>query len=375
MLERFPALARVGHDPRSRWLVGRLGLVEILLRSGAHAALPDGALSEADVFAAVWAHHVRRSEVVAAGEATPDGREAALLALARKPFDAQSMPVVQDPLALPSLRSDRLLLPVGSTAAWRAGDDFGNDVVRDFATARLLITARPDSLLVRANAPRWSLRAARLACQTELLVAGANAESTRASMQLSFDSLAKAHGERWADVPWEAVIALGSARAVLRGAAQRLLDDRGAELAHLLRLVRQRFLRGGIAPDAIFVEPIVELLCDQRAGVSKLPQEVAEAADGIVAAWLASLAIRGRQDATNPLRCRVRDDLLVGDRRRSDEHRVRCLGLMGPDLDGPSWKRSSAILLATPRPTYTLVSSNPSRRSPSRSIGLSCYLR
>lgn len=56
----FPVLSRVANEPRSRWLLGRPGLVELLLQSGAHAALPDGALSEADVFAAVW-HSLNRN--------------------------------------------------------------------------------------------------------------------------------------------------------------------------------------------------------------------------------------------------------------------------------------------------------------------------
>jgi hypothetical protein len=335
VLERFPALARVGREPRSRWLITRLGLVEILLQSGAHAALPDGALSEADVFAAVWTQHVRRGEMVVAGEATPDGREAALVALARKPFDAHASPVVQDPFALPSLRSDHLLLPAGPTAAWRAGDDFANDIVRDFATARLLITTPSENLLANANAPRWSLRAARLSCQTALIAADPNTETVRTGIQSSFDALARAHGERWADIPWEAVITLGPARDVLQRAIPALLSHQGATLAHLLRVVQQRFLRGGIAPDPIFVEPVVELLCDQRAAVRKLPRELQEAAEEIVAAWLASLAIRGKQDSSHPLRCRVRDELLTGggSRRRRDEHRIRCLGLLGPDLN------------------------------------------
>ncbi len=338
VLAQFPALARVGGDPRSRWLVTRLGLVEVLLQSGAHAALPNGALSEADVFAAVWAHHVRKNEVVVAGAATPDGREAALVTLAHKSFDPQATPSIQDPLALPSLRSDRLLLPLGETAAWRVGDDFANDVVRDFATARLLITSPTNNLLAQANAPRWSLRAARLACQTALIQAGVNTNDALAAARSSFDSLASTHGERWADVPWEAVITLGSARAVLLRAAPTLLERRGAGLAQLLRVVRQRFARGSIIPEPVFIEPIIELLCDHRRAIAKLPREIGQEAGKIIAAWLASLAVRGKQDATHPLRCRVRDELLAGTQTRRNEHLVNCLGLLGPDLDGPSEK-------------------------------------
>jgi len=68
----FPVLARVAGEPRSRWLLARPGLVEVLLQSGAHAALPDGALSEADVFAVgkefcdllMPPYRYRRSEII-----------------------------------------------------------------------------------------------------------------------------------------------------------------------------------------------------------------------------------------------------------------------------------------------------------------------
>jgi hypothetical protein len=336
VLKEFPSLARVGSEPRTRWLFARPGLVEILLQSGAHAALPNGALSEADVFAAVWFQHIRRGEVVVPGEATPDGREAALLGLARRLFDSQATLAVNDPLALSSLRSDRILLPIGPTAAWRAGDDFANDVARDFATARLLVAARSENLLEKANAPRWAIRAARLACQTVLITAGANVDSLRAAMQSDFDSLAKDHGERWADVPWEAAITLGSATNILKSAAPMLVNHGGNGLSKLLRVIRHRFLKLGVAPDFRLVEPVVELLCDQRTALASLPRDVRDAADEVVAAWLTGLAMRGKSDESHPLRCRVRDELLAEPRRRHDDHRIRCLGLLGPDLDESS---------------------------------------
>ena len=81
--EAFPSLARLSAESESAWLVQRPGLIDLLLRSDAIASLSDGALSEADVFAAVWHRLVRRSERSELGRGSPDGREKALIAIAR----------------------------------------------------------------------------------------------------------------------------------------------------------------------------------------------------------------------------------------------------------------------------------------------------
>ena len=80
----FTSVSRLAAEPRAAWLLGRPGLVDLLLRAGAAADLPEGPLSEADVFAAVWHHLVRRREVTDRGGPTPDAREQAMLSLARR---------------------------------------------------------------------------------------------------------------------------------------------------------------------------------------------------------------------------------------------------------------------------------------------------
>ena len=52
--EAFAELNRLASDDRSAWLLRRLGIIDVLLRGEAVASLPDGSLSEADVFGAVW---------------------------------------------------------------------------------------------------------------------------------------------------------------------------------------------------------------------------------------------------------------------------------------------------------------------------------
>lgn len=328
----FPALGRIAKEPRARWMLARPGLVAALLRSSSHITLPSGALCEADVFAAVWRHSVRRNEQHAPGDATPDGREAALLALARRLLQPESS-AVPDPTALASLRSDGLLLSLGPNSAWQAGDDFANDLVRDLAIARLLLKSSSENLLAKADAPRWALRGARLACQASLMrEVGASRERARAAAQISFDKLAADHGERWSDVPWEALLTLGDATLALAEAHSALTREKGANLARVFRIVHQRFANAYVV-DAVLAAPIVEFICDRKDVVYSLPRKIREAADKFIAAWLVGLAIRGKDDAPNLLRARVRDSLLVGPPGHPDGQMVNCYGLLGPDLD------------------------------------------
>lgn len=125
----FPVLARLIGEPRAAWLLGRPGLVDLLLRAGAAGDLPAGPFCESDVFAAIWDRLVRHAEVREPGGPTPDAREQAMVALARRrllPGDPGEPP---DVTALPALRSDGLLRPAGVTSAWSPGDKFASDLV------------------------------------------------------------------------------------------------------------------------------------------------------------------------------------------------------------------------------------------------------
>ena len=116
--------------------------------------------------AAVWSSRVRRDEELTSGGAvTPDERENALLGLVRRILVPATPPDTASARALPSLRSDGLLLAAGQTAAWGQGDDFTSDLIRDFALARLHVQFEGCAPLQSASAPRWAIRAARLACQ------------------------------------------------------------------------------------------------------------------------------------------------------------------------------------------------------------------
>jgi hypothetical protein len=338
----FASVRRLADDPRGAWLLGRPGLVDLLLRAGAAAALPAGPLSEADVFAAVWHHLVRRREVTDRGS-TPDAREQALLALARRALLPAGPADPPDPAALPSLRSDGLLTSSGPASAWLPGDQFSSDLVRDLAVARLLITSEW-ALLDQSGAPRWALRAARLACQASLIAAGRASEAARMSLDRSFGEIAVVHGQRWAEVPLEALLTLGTAREVLVRAWPTLLHGRHAGLRVLLRLALQRHARHAVGEIAV-LEPLVDLaFCgsDDLGQHDRHHSGTGEEIRHVVLAWLRGLVVD--EAGPVPLRQQVRDTILARDPAHHDEWSVEALAMLGPDLgkNGETFLRSLA---------------------------------
>lgn len=328
----FPGLARMTGQSGGSWLLRRLGLVDLLLRSGSAEELSDGPLSEADVFAAVWKRLIRNGEKRTPDGIAPDAREQALIALARQLLLGDRTDARPDTDALPSLRSDRLLLPPGETFAWNPGDQFASDLVRDFSVARLLI-AEGVEVLDDAGAPRWALRASRLACQARLARAE-DSETARAELQADFKELASGHGARWEEVPLEALLTLGSAEQAFTRAWPALLEDDGAELSTLLRLALQRYSKAGVG-DPVVLAPLVRLtFCgDDRFGHDRhsarrgLREQVRE----LVLAWLKGLAAAGAGPAT--LRQEVRDHILGFRPEPWDEFAVEALAFLGPDLN------------------------------------------
>ncbi len=340
----FPVLGRLVGEPRAAWLLGRPGLVDLLLRAGAASDLPAGPLCEADVFAAVWGRLVRRGEVREPGGPAPDAREQALVALARRrllPADPGEPP---DAGALPALRSDGLLRPVGATSAWARGDRFASDLVADLAVARLLITEGWE-LLSRAGAPRWALRAARLACQAMIIDAGSGIEQARAELHAVFGQVAGQAGTRWAEVPDEALLTIGAGRQTMARAWPALLAADQAGLRTILRLANQRYVAGGTG-DVTVLEPLVELA---YCGDDNLGQDDGWDRHGtgaqirrLVTAWL--LGLIAARSGPDPVRQRVRDRILALVPEPDKEFAIEALAMLGPDLDD----RTEAFLRAVP---------------------------
>ncbi|GCD99267.1 serine protease [Embleya hyalina] len=337
LTQAFPSVARFGQQPRSAWLLGRPGLVDLLLRADATHVLPDGALSEADVFDAVWSRLVRRGEMTPVGGPSPDAREQAMVALARRRLlpDVADL-AAPDSAALPSLRSDGLLMPAGPRRTWRPVDDFASDLVRDLALAHLLLSDGW-GLLETAGAPRWTLRAVRLACQAQLAAAHPDSESARRRLQQDFDSLAVDHGARWAELPSEALLTLGSAAEALAAARLTITggDQSPRHLAMLLRLARDGHSQGGVG-DPVILAPVVELTHSlglypakgdeifKSSGIAALVRE-------LVLAWLRGLAAAGTPSL--PLRRQVRDVVLDAEPPGHDQFAVEAIAMLDADLD------------------------------------------
>jgi hypothetical protein len=228
----------------------------------------------------------------------------------------------------------------GPHFAFRAGDEFSSDTVRDLALARLFMREGFDALR-QAGAPRWALRAARLACQGKLATTPADDSTVAARMrelQSEFDSLAAASGDRWADLPWEAALTAGNAETVIRECAGDLLQDGGVLLSRVLRLVAQRFSDQG-AIDPVIAAPVISFLIDHDREIREASYRLPEQADKMITGWLRAVSraeiaagAPAEIERWQPLRVRVRDFLLGSDPAGSDLE-IEGLALLGTDTD------------------------------------------
>ena len=282
IVKTFPELSTQGAHPRSRELLRRLVVVDLLVR----ARVRDVPLTDADAMQAVWSALVRRNEIPDRG--SPHDREIALLRLAELDLSggARLDAIAEiDSAAFDGLRRDGLLRTPPDDP-FKIGPEFAHDEVRRYAVARLLLSGdTPASRVLQYDAPRWSLSAARLACQVWL--ERNDTRTTRsggrfAALQESFDALVDAgHGARWGDVPGEALLALADPEAVLRDAWPALLAGDAAGLRRLARLIDQRHRHDNRIVDVAAVEPIITLLLNDHA-----PWASGEHAQGLLRDWL-----------------------------------------------------------------------------------------
>lgn len=301
----FPELNSLNSNPRSRNLLRRLVVVDLLVRSGP-AGLP---LSDADAMRVVWSKLVRREERSDRGH--PDARETVMLRLAALMLDGgERLDVVGslDGAAMAGLRHDGLL-QVSLDHPFTVGPDFAHDEVRRYAVARLLLADRdPTSRILRAGAPRWALGAARLACQALLEQRHSASIPLRGrftALQDSFDKLMDGgYGARWGDVPSEALVTLADPSAVLRDAWFKLQSSDAVGLRRLTRVVDQRLRdqRGMVSLNVL--EPIVELLLEDAT-----PWQSGEHAIALLRDWLHSHAF-SRTPSGHSLRTLLRERLV-----------------------------------------------------------------
>jgi hypothetical protein len=355
----FSALKRLNGDDRAQWLLGRPGLVDALLRTG-KVVEPTDALSEADVFSAVWRDLVRSNERHDSGTATADDREEAALRVARKTLglSADSAPGT----ARAELRSDGVLrLPLDP--ALSRGEEFSTDLFRDFSLCRLFIRDGWEPL-AQAQAPRRSIRAARLACQASLM--SGNRQRAWAQIVQRFNQMAIEEGDRWAEVPYEALLTLGDAESAIYELWTNLGEDDHRGLKTLLRLARLRYIEGTFG-DPFALAPVIQAAFVGRPALDRSVRmgrsSLTEVKEEIVLAWLRGMvtADRGKDE----LRQKVRDAVLEANRPCYDDFSVEALATLGPDMDDRSeaWLRN----VAEQRPSRL----NPAVESVAAALGLS----
>jgi hypothetical protein len=279
----FPELARLAEDSKGRELLRRPIVIELLARAGD----PGVPLSDADALEHVWKQLVRNGERLDRG--LPDAREQAMLNLAahelvRGPVDGVLTSL--DGAAVAGLRHSGLIRSRGPLP-WERVPEFAHDLVRAYAVARhLLATRDPAGSLREIGAPRWVLPAARLACELLLSDAGTSENPSAgrfARVQATFDDLAASgHGERWADVPTEALLAIAHPLAVLKDAWKILREGEATGVRRLLRVLQLRHQRKGIL-DPIIAEPVIMQLLNEGTPAG-LGDEVAE----VIREWLMS---------------------------------------------------------------------------------------
>ncbi|MFE7134015.1 hypothetical protein ACFVIM_24470 [Streptomyces sp. NPDC057638] len=338
VLSAAPELARIAQDVRSRWLLGRLTTVDLLLRAARTGArLPDSLSCEADVYTVVWQalilHGGRSSEGVSG-----DDRADALVSLAEGRLTARRVRLPSG-RALASLRSAGILAPVGELSAVGAEEyQFTHDVLRDYALARRLLLE--DGLaLLEPLGPRWAVRAARIVCQARLWQRGGGPASFQARWaQLSawFADLAAVHGARWAEVPWEAVLAAGWCGQALEGLTGALVGDPDL-LDVLLSCVQLRFGDEG-ACDPVIAAPVVAWLAAHTPLFAPTADDEPSRREEVAISWLRGIARLETAGADvsqyRPVRVLVRECLLRGEGRVGrGVLRLEALGLLGCDLD------------------------------------------
>jgi DNA-binding transcriptional ArsR family regulator len=282
----FGELEAMAGNPQSKELLRRPVVVNLLVRGGVQGV----PVSDFEAMREVWAGLIMHN---APDRGTPARRNLVMLQLARHVLhgggDQLDVANALDSAAVEGLRRDGLLRTPQHNP-FRPVPEFAHDEVRRYAVARLLLA--DDDItrgLTDAGVPRWALGAARLACQA-MLAAGDSSGNPVAGRferwQGRFDDLVGAgHGERWADVPGEALLTLGDPRPVLRDAWPQLRADDGDGVQRLIRLVDQRLRDEQKLVRVAAVEPLVELLLeDETPWRSSKPERM------VLMDWLRSLA-------------------------------------------------------------------------------------
>ncbi|SDO32857.1 hypothetical protein SAMN04487848_0416 [Microbacterium sp. ru370.1] len=250
-----PAIAGALKNLPPRSMYRRLAVVDLLALTGVKVTEP---LGNWDCLQLVWTKLI--------GRATPGSPAAArtetLLAISEEELELPETDRRSrvEYAALDALRTDRLVSPEDLRKAEPA---FAHDEVRRFATAVRLVRAPSITETLTASGPkRWSMSAAKLACEG-LLAGASDANAELAGLVTQFNALGDMSTGRWRDVPLEAVLEMSDAYNLLRHMLDASSGQSAANLAKLVRLVSLHQRHDGMV-DVSRGEPVVRLLVEEN---------------------------------------------------------------------------------------------------------------
>lgn len=207
--EDVPAIAGALRSLPRNSLYRRLVVIDLLARTGITVDAP---LDDWQCLELIWTNLFGRARDGRLASARTD----ALLAMSEAALELPTAERIYgrpDPAALDSLRTDLLVAPANLR---KSRPEFAHDEVRRIATAVRLAQADCVTETLQASGPmRWSMSAAKLACEGQLADA-ADPNAELAALVSQFDALATESTIRWKDVPLEAVLEMSNAYGLLR---------------------------------------------------------------------------------------------------------------------------------------------------------------
>lgn len=296
--DAVPAIAGAVRNPPTTSLYRRLVVVDLLARTGATVSTP---LDDWGCLNLIWDKLIART---VPGQSSGEARSQALLALSEH---ALGLPATNktyhdpDPAAIETLRADRLVAP---RDLMRPYAEFAHDEVRRFATALRLAQAESVTATLEASGPpRWSMSAAKLACEGKLSRAE-HPDAALATLLRQFDALGDTSTVRWKDVPLEAVLELPDAYDILGNMLAADATQADDVLATFVRVVSLHHRHDDMV-DVTRGAPVVRLLIQE---VDQLWRREDEAF-GLLVEWLNS-ALLENVPAGDPTRAALRERLM-----------------------------------------------------------------
>lgn len=200
-----PTIAGALRNVPTKSLYRRFLVIDLLARTGTTITTT---LDDWGCLELIWKELINRTTP---GKSSGEARSRALLSLSEEelnlPTSDRLFPTF-DPSAIDTLRSDLLVAPPNLL---KPSPEFAHDEVRRFATAVRLAQAPSVTEVLQVSGPqRWSMSAAKLACEGKLSAA-TDPDVELMSLVSQFDEFGDEHGVRWKDVPLEAAIEMPNA--------------------------------------------------------------------------------------------------------------------------------------------------------------------